>query len=86
MVVVGPGSYGGDMSTQQSNRTPLIDPTIMSAMTGAGLGVGMAVTFVIAALAGVPFGLPMAIALPASMILAIGGAVLLTRRKNRRTA
>ncbi|MDN3310349.1 hypothetical protein QWJ90_05365 [Microbacterium oryzae] len=74
------------MNTQQSNRTPFIDPVIMSAMTGAGVGVGMAATFAIAALAEVPFGLPMAIALPAAMILAIGGAVLLTCRKNRRAA
>ena len=70
-------------STTSTARPALIDPVIMSAMTGAGVGLGFAVALAVAALLDVPFGLPLAIALPSSMLLAVGAAILITRRRQR---
>ena len=70
--------------TTTSTRPAHIDPVAMSAMTGAGVGLGFAIALAVAALLDVPFGIPLAIALPVAMLLAVGAAMLITRRRNRR--
>ncbi|MBF4568132.1 hypothetical protein ITJ57_05045 [Plantibacter sp. VKM Ac-2880] len=71
-------------SSSRSARPTRIDPIVMSAMTGAGVGLGFAIALAVAALLDVPFGIPLAIALPVAMLLAVGAAMLITRRRNRR--
>ena len=68
-------------SSPRSARPARIDPIVMSAMTGAGVGLGFAIA--LAAMLDVPFGVPLAVALPGAMLLAVGAAILITRRRNR---
>jgi alcohol dehydrogenase class IV len=70
-------------SSPRSARPARIDPIVMSAMTGAGVGLGFAIAHAVAAMLDVPFGVPLAVALPGAMLLAVGAAILITRRRNR---
>ncbi|MBD8103835.1 hypothetical protein PlfCFBP13513_15140 [Plantibacter flavus] len=71
--------------TPRTTRRFRIDPVTMSAMTGAGIGLGLAAAFAAAALLHVPFGLALAITLPAAMLFAIGSAMTITHRRHHTT-
>jgi hypothetical protein len=67
-------------STSAATTNPQRAGIVFSAATGVGVGVGMAVTFLLIATTGLPVGIAMVIGLPAAMVLSIVAALLVVRR------